>query len=202
MKTLHTKNNWSPILTILILAIVSFAFILPNEKEKISSDAILDIVLNEDIFIQKEAIDNSFEIIDIRNKEDFEVGHIPNAQNIYISTILSKEHQQYFSNIQKEGKLMVLVGNETTSTIPAFKLLYQSGYTNLKIGTVKQMIRNNKIHIENEPIDQTPPNIQEFINTSIKRAEIIKEKPQPPIKKRIPVTPKKKKKKLPIEGGC
>ena len=202
MKTLNTKNNWSPILTILVLAVASFAFILPNGTEKISNESVLTDLLNEDFLIKLDAIDDSFEIIDLRNQENFAIGHLPNAKNMYIKNILLEENLELFSTIQKEGKTIVLVASESTATIPAFKMLNQLGYNNLKIGTVKQYVQNNQINIENELIDIDPPNIQEFINTSIKRAEIIKVKPQPPKKTPIKVTPKKKKKKLPIEGGC
>lgn len=199
---MKTKSNWSPVLTVLLLAIVSFAFILPKEAETRTSQDILENVLNEEVFVSLEGINDSFEIIDLRNSSAFETGHITNAKNIYITNILTEENLEFFKEIEKEEKQLLLVGENSAAVLPAYKMLYKTGFNNLKIGTVKQCVQKNQFQIENEQLNTAPPNIQEFIESSVKRAEIMKEKPKLVAPKPKKVIPKKKKKKLPIEGGC
>lgn len=200
---MKSKNNWSPVLTVLLLAIASFAFILPKEVEEKSSEEILQTILNQDVFVDLNGIDaTTFQIVDLRNSTAFEIGHLPNAKNIYSANVLAKEHLEFFKTMENENTVVLLTAESSAQVLPAYKMLFQYGFDNLKIGTVTQVVEHNKFKIENEPLNTPPPNIQEFIDSSVKRAQILKENQTPVVKKSKQIIPKKKKKKLPVEGGC
>ena len=81
-------------------------------------------------------------------------------------------------------------------------MLYQLGYTNLKVLQVELSYEQTSLKVHNTILETADNDINAFIAASVKKAA---KKPKPkPVKKVIPkkVIPVKKKKKMPVEGGC
>ena len=100
--------------------------------------------------------------------------------------------------LKENNKIAILYGNNPTEANAPFMILYQLGYTS-KIVLIENTYMQNKLITKNIEIGKSVPDINAFIETSKKNA-IVKPKP----KKKAPkkVVPVKKKKKMPVEGGC
>ena len=81
-------------------------------------------------------------------------------------------------------------------------LLQQLGYNNVKLLTVDLEYSQDKLIVKSSTLEDNKYDIKKFIDESIKKATA-KPKPKPkpkPVAKKV--IPKKKKKKMPVEGGC
>jgi hypothetical protein len=86
-------------------------------------------------------------------------------------------------------------------------VLYQLGYENIKILSVENSYYQNKLITKDVSLENPVADVNAFIQESIKKKEeamkkakvVNKPKTIPAPKKVIPI---KKKKKMPVEGGC
>lgn len=204
MKELEKTRRLSiaAVLSILVLLIALLSYKRPEHLFTKTTDEALSYISNTSIFLEKEEISTNKYIVDIRNNSDFERGHLNTATNIYGPEFFNKKNKASFDALFATDKEIVLVGGNTDETIPIFMTLYRMGIENVKLGKVKQYFENNEFIVQNEPLEKEEQNVREFIKTSIKKAAIKKVKPKPIASKPKKVIPKKKKKKMPIEGGC
>jgi rhodanese-related sulfurtransferase len=205
MKELEKTKRISiaSVLFILVVLIGLLTYKRPKHAYAVNSKTTLENVTTEDFLISLEAIENNdYALIDIRNEYEFQKGHLKNAINIYAPEILNEINTTTFKKLQEENKTIVLYSNNPNEVIAPFMILYQLGVKNLKIASINNSYYQNKLITQTTDIEKPVADINAFINESIKKAAQ-QPKPEPvvkaPPKKVIPI---KKKKKMPVEGGC
>lgn len=210
MKELEKTKRLSiaAVLTILVILIALLSYKRPEHLYTVNTQDTLEKVVNNNYLITLEDLNQENHVlVDVRNSFDFNKGHLDNAINITSPEILEDDNSRIINKIKEENKTIVLYGNNPNETTLPYLLLSQLGYDNLKILTVKNSYNQNKLITENFVIENNATDINAFIQESVKNKEAAMKKlkaraipkVQPTPKKVIPV---KKKKKMPIEGGC
>lgn len=164
----------------------------------ITTDDVADIIINQD---------PSYQFIDVRDKESFKKYSLPNAINIPLSDILKEESK---AHLNQDKLNVVLFSNDNFYADQAWILCSRLGYKNLYVldGGINKWFNT----IINPPIP-TPnlPATEMELYTFRKAASMYfgVSYPEPifqiPEKKKIvpkKIIPVKKKKKMPVEGGC
>jgi len=191
MKELEKTKRISiaAVLVILAVIIALLAYERPKHLYSVNTHDTLDMVLNKDYFIGLEEINNpDYVLIDIRNEVDFEKGHLENAINIHSPELLNDTNSEVFKELKENNKIAILYGNNPTEANTPFMILYQLGYTS-KILLIENTYLQNKLITKNSEIGNSIADVNAFILESQKKAAV---KPKPV----------KKKKKMPVEGGC
>ena len=139
--------------------------------------------------------------IDIRSIYDFEKGHLENAINIPVATLLDKEYKPLFDRWQADSTLVVFYGNDELEANAPWMLMYQLGYTNTRTlmggsGYIDKLyedaLAENETFMVEDPaadfaaiIKAGSANAQGSAASAPKRAVVVR-----------------KKKKKAAEGGC
>jgi len=210
MKELEKTKRISiaAVLTILVVLIALLSYKRPKHLYTVNTSDTLEKVTNYNYFMaQNEIDDGTHFLVDIRNSFEFDKGHLENAINMPSPEILSEDNSEILENIKEENKTIVIYGNNPNQAIAPYMLLSQLGFVNLKILMVENSYSQNKLITKNVTIENSTTDINTFIQESNKKAKEaskranIVEKPEVVTapKKIIPV---KKKKKMPLEGGC
>lgn len=71
--------------------------------------------------------------IDIRNKIDFEKGHLENAINIPVIKLLENEYIKQYMGWLNDSLTVVLYGNDELQANAPWMLMYQLGFTNMRL---------------------------------------------------------------------
>ncbi len=203
MKELEKTKRISiaTVLFILVVLIAVLSYERPQYIYAINPQNTLEKIVSSDYFVSQNEISNiDHVLIDLRNQYEFEKGHLENAVNIYAPEILNEQNSEIFNELKEDNKTVILYGTTPTDVIAPYMMLYQLGFSNVKILTIENSYSQNKLITKNVEIEKSVTDINAFINESLKNAVV---KPQPIIKttpkKVIPI--KKKKKRAP-EGGC
>lgn len=205
MKELEKTKRISIAAVLFILAvIISLLFYeRPKHLYSINTDSTLDMLIGNDYYITLDEINNpDYVLIDIRNKFEFEKGHLEGAINIYTPELLSESNSDIFKELKENNKTAILYGNNPDEANTPFMLLYQLGYNNIKILNIENSYSQNKLITNSITIEKSVVDINAFIKESQQNAsKSLKPTPEviKPPKKVIPL---KKKKKMPVEGGC
>lgn len=206
MKELEKTKRISVAVTLFILAVLIgvLSFKRPKNLYYFNTAETLEKITAEDLLIsQSEINNNNFVLIDVRKSYDYDRGHIENAVNIPSSAILDENNINVFKELQNTNKNAILYGKNPEEAIAPFMILYQLGYTNLKVLKVENSYNQNSLVTKPIEVEKYDNDIKSFIAESVKKAAEISEKkvipPPPPPKKVITV---EKKKKAPAEGGC
>lgn len=206
MKELEKTKRISVAVTLFILAVLIgvLSFKRPKNLYYFSSAETLEKITVEDLLISQSDINNNdFVLIDVRKSYDYDRGHIENAVNISSASILDENNINVFKELQNTNKTAILYGNNPEEAIAPLMILYQLGYTNLKVLKVENSYNQNSLVTKPVEVEKYDNDIKSFIAESVKKAAEISEKkvipPPPPPKKVITV---EKKKKAPAEGGC
>ncbi len=216
MKELEKTKRISiaAVLTILVVLIALISYKRPKHLYHLDTKETLEKITNTDFLIdQNEMGQDSYVLIDIRNRYDFERGHMENAINMYPPEILDDENSDLLNKFKNEGKSMVLYGNNPSEAITPYMLLTQLGYDDIKILSVNLGYDQNKLIVTNAAPEKSVADVQGFITESIKKTEEIMAKARQDAQTKTYVQPKqvtapkqvvpvKKKKKAPVEGGC
>jgi len=202
MKELEKTKRISiaAVLFILVVIIALLAYEKPKHLYKINTEVALNKLLTKDYFVNFTDINNpEYVLIDIRNRYEYEKGHIENAINIHTPDLLNNTNSKVFKELIKDKKIAVLYGSDPAEANMPFMLLYQLGYSNIKILLVNNSYAQNKLITKSSIIGNSVADVTAYIKESQKNAAI---KPKP--KKKVPkkIVPVKKKKKMPVEGGC
>ncbi len=203
MKELEKTKRISIAATLFILAVIIGLLTYKRPKNTYANNTkdTLEKITGENYFITLNELNNpDYVLIDVRNQYEFEKGHLENAINIYASEILSDDNSKVFNELKDNGKTAVLYGNNPQEVNPPFLILYQLGYTNMKLLAVENSYVQNKLITKNSEIEKPEADVPAFINESMKiaNAKPIVKTTAPP-KKVITV---QKKKKAAAEGGC
>jgi len=205
MKELEKTKRISiaSVLFILIVLIALLAYKRPKHLYSENTKSTLEKISTNEYFVSLSDInfpDNV--LIDIRNKYEFEKGHLENAINIYAPEILSDKNSEIFEKLNEDGKTIILYGNSPGEVVTPFMILHQLGVANIKILSSEISYLENNLNSKEVEVETYQNDVTAYIQESIKKAAIV-EKPKPVVvktpKKIIPI---KKKKKMPVEGGC
>jgi rhodanese-related sulfurtransferase len=203
MKELEKTKRISiaAVLTILVVLVGILSFKRPKNMYVVDTKKALTELTADTYIIAQKDVTEGTELIDIRNQYEYEKGHLEGAINIPVTDLLTDES----INVFKTKDNIVLYGNTPNDAVTPLILLRQLGYSNVKVLAVKNSYDHNKLITEPATIETAVADVKGFIDNSVKKAEeanakpVIKEVKPAPVKQVVPV---KKKKKLPVEGGC
>lgn len=210
MKNLEQTKRIPIVFMLFLLAIIIALFVYkrPNYlfKEKTANNLEELINNNDYIIILNNIYHPDIVLIDTRDALEFEEAHLENAINIPSSAILDKANIEIFDKLESEHKTAVLYGNTPNEVTGPFMVLYQLGYNNVKILATENTNINNTLFAKRVEIEKAENDVNAFIAASVEIAnkslieKVVVKKPAPPKPKKV--VPVKKKKKMPMEGGC
>lgn len=169
MKELEKTQRISVVSTLFILAIVIglLTFKRPKFIYDFTPTQTLEKIVSNDYLIGLDQINNpNTIIIDIRNQYEYDVAHLDKAINIHIADLLSDENTQLFEEIKNSGKTIAFYGNTPEEANIPFMILYQLGYTNLKIVTAVNTYIPNTCTLEGCVPETAKYDIAKFIAES------------------------------------
>ena len=218
MKELEKTKRISiaAVLTILVVIIALLSYKRPKHLYTTQPADVLAQVSSPDYLMALKDIDLSNQtLIDIRSQFDFDKGHLENALNMYAPEILNDDNSDILEDLKEDGKTLLLYGNNPNEAIAPYMVLYQLGYDNIKILSIENSYFQNKLITKDATIENSVADVNAFIQESIKKKEEAMKKakaaaakpryvaPKPKAETSPKkVVPKKKKKKMPVEGGC
>jgi len=141
-------------------------------------------------------------IIDIRSGFEFSKGHMDNAINMPIASLLNPKNIAVFEKAQEEEQSIVLYGANPMEANKASTFLRQIGYLNSKVLDINVTFEKYALSTKNVKTGDLIADIPTFIKKSNERKKVIIKKTvvkKPTPKKVIPI---RKKKKYESEGGC
>jgi len=206
MKELEKTKRISvaAVITILVVAIAVLSYKRPKHNYAINLDTSLQTVTENNYLANLTELNSEADVlIDVRGPYDYEKGHLENAINIYAPELLNDDNSAIIKDIQKDNKNIILYGNHPDEALAPFMVLHQLGVKNLKMLPIELSYNKTALISKTIPLEKSNANIKAFIEESVKKV-MAKPKPKPIVRKALPkkVIPKKKKKKMPIEGGC
>ncbi len=173
MKELEKTQRLSiaTVLTILVILIGLLSYKKPKHIYHVNSKEALEKIASKDYFVSFDKLNTAdFILIDVRNPNDYERGHIADAINIYTPELLSDSHTKIIKKINKMDKTMLLYGERPEDVIAPFMLLYQLGNNNVKILNVENSYFENKLITKNVIIEKSKNDINQFIAASRTKA--------------------------------
>ena len=212
MKELEKTKRISiaAVLTILVVLIALLSYKRPRHLYTVNTHDTLEKVTNTNYFMAQNEIDiTTHVLVDIRTQFEYDKGHLDNAINVSTPEILSDENSKLFEKFKEENKTIVMYGNNPNEAITSYMLLSQLGFDNIKILTVENSYDQNKLITKNVVVESAAPDVNAFIQESVKKTAeamkkanvVVKSKPKVVSAPKKVVTVKKKK-KMPVEGGC
>ena len=205
MKELQKTKRISiaAVLTILLVIIALLSYKRPSHLYSESIENSLELVSNSDYIITQQDLEKfDLLLVDIRSNIEYNKGHLDKAINIYAPEILDPKNSEVLQDLKEKNKTVVLYGSTPNEALTPFMLLQQLGYNNIKLLTVDLGYSQDKLIVKSSTLEDNKYDIKKFIDESIKKATA-KPKPKPKPKHVVKkVIPKKKKKKMPVEGGC
>lgn len=201
---------------ILIILAGALVFLPQHAKYKgIKPEGLLNKVINSEKYISTDKLaeriiknDSSYLLIDVRDKESYSKYTLPNAVNIPLTKLLEDDSKMY---LNQDSKKVVLFSNDSFDATQAWVLCTKLDYENIHV--LEGGINNwfNTVINPPKPVENANTEDLELYNSrkaaskyfGVVYPEQIKKKPIV-IKKAAPkkIIPVKKKKKMPIEGGC
>lgn len=195
----------SAVLFLLVVVISLLTFRKPQYSFTNNTAKTLEFIGNKSYILslfEFEQIKNQASvIIDVRSNFDFSKGHIDKAINIPLSQLLDKSSIDLLKGSSLQNPA-ILYGKTPEEANAAFMLLYQLGSDNMKLLSAATYYDDKQFHVKNIEIGKAKVNYAATMEKAmIQPVKKIAVKPAPkPVKKKVVVQPKKKK-KMP-EGGC
>ncbi len=205
------------ILAAILVLLAAGLVLLPKyeKQEGINPEELLSNIISPERYITSDELahkiinkDPSFLLIDVRNEDNFKKYSLSNAVNIPLKNLFKEDYEGSINQSQYD---VIFFSNDNLYADQAWVLCNRLGYKNLYV--LKGGINN----WFNTIINPAKPNenmaSKDFQLYSYRKAasmffgvaypEQVKKKPVE-VKKAAPrkVVPIKKKKKLPVEGGC
>ena len=210
MKELEKTKRISIATTLFILAVLIgfLTYKRPKNTYPFSTKNTLEKIADHNYLVNSTEISGkNIVLIDIRSPYEFEKGSLKNAINIHTPDFLNEENLQMFKDLKTDDKTIVLFGNNPEEVNLPFLLLYQLGFDNLKLLTVELSYHQNKLITKNSPVETSKADVAAFIQESIKKQAEALKKARITVRPKVVKAPKKvikvkKKKKMPMEGGC
>jgi len=195
----------SAILVILALIIGLLTMKTPEITYVNCKNKSLANLIEQPIFItlkQYKEIKDKTVIIDIRTAFDFSKGHLEEAINIPLTSLLEKSSLAIFDKAKTDSITAVLYGKSAMDANKASTFLRQIGYTNTKVIAIETSFDSYELTSKEISPETLLADIPSFIKKSNERKKVVIKKTiikKPKPRKVIPI---KKKKKYESEGGC
>jgi rhodanese-related sulfurtransferase len=147
--------------------------------------------------------------VDVRGKYEYERGHIENAINIPLSDLLDEENKALYENWLKDSITVVLYGNDELEANAPWMLMYQLGYTNMRVllggyGYIDRLyldqLEDGEVYSVEDPQYDFAGIILKVKEEKEKPTEVVVPAPKKVEKKKEVIIEKKVKKAA--EGGC
>ncbi len=204
------------ILALLLIVLAGGLVLLPKyeKHEGISPEELLSNSISPERYITTDELadriinqDPTLLLIDVRDEEKLTKYSIPNSVNIPLKKLLDEDSESYLNQDEYD---VILYSNDNLFADEAWIICTRLGYKNLRVleGGVNKWF--NTIINPPKPTENMASDQFELYSTR-KAASMFfgvaypeQVKKQPVVKKYIPkkVVPVKKKKKMPVEGGC
>lgn len=213
LELLKTKRITMAIIAFVIFLLIGFLTLKkPIYSFQVDASAFSEELSSIDQVTPDEAMELMYDsslalFIDIRNRYDFEKGHLENAINIPVPDLLNPENKVLFDRCLKDSLPLVLYGNDELEANAPWMLIYELGYSNARLLQggysyidrmyLDQLELNESYHSETADYDYAGI-IAKVIADKAKPVEIKKEK-KVAVKKKVIVEEKPKKA---AEGGC
>ncbi len=154
------KND---LLKILIPIIIILVFVIIKSLDKksfeLSANEIHELSLKKEHILSIEEYKNKsktskvlHQLVDLRNKEDFEAGHLKGAINVPIETLLENAQFEAGNIVVKN----ILYSESMAKTIKAWTLLAQKGFENIYVLDIEfnsqNLFDSNSIPHKNEEL--------------------------------------------------
>jgi rhodanese-related sulfurtransferase len=148
--------------------------------------------------------DQHYQLIDLRSPYDFLIGHIGEAINIPLNSILEDENFATIKKISESGKTMIFYGNDQSQANGPWLLMTQLGIGNLKVlaGGYKYYIhRNDSAYVAVDSVYCAEKAKYDYalvfqeISGDNNVSSTVEKQPQK-------VIPRRRKKKTVAAGGC
>ena len=210
------RFRYTILAAILVLLAAGLVLLPKYEKhEGINPEELLSNVISPERYISSDELahkiinlDPSFLLIDVRDEDNFKKYNLPNAINIPLKKLLTEDYEGYINQSQYD---VVFISNDNLYADQAWVLCTRLGYKNLYVlkGGINNWF-NTIINPEKPTENMASQDFQLFSNRKaasmyfgVAYPEQVKKKPAE-VKKVTTrkVVPIKKKKKLPVEGGC
>ena len=204
------------VLAIVFIALAGGLVLLPKfeKHEGIKPEKLLSNAISSERYISSDELahkiinqDPSFLLIDVRDEEIFSKYSLPNSINIPLENLLDEDSEGFLNQDEFD---VILFSNDNFYSDQAWLLCNRLEYKNMRvldggINTWFTTVINPVKPTENQPSS-------DFELYSFRKAASMyfgvvypdQVKSKPIVKKAAPkkVIPVKKKKKLPVEGGC
>jgi rhodanese-related sulfurtransferase len=207
MKELEKTKRISlaAVLSILLIAIGLLNYRKPSYLYSQNTKTTLSKLDTTDYLVSPQGLETGdYVLVDVRNPFEFGKGHLPDAINIYAPELLGSENNTLLMEKTSNGKPILLYGNNPNETLPVFMMLCQLDMGPVKILEGQNYFEKDQLKTVYYEVEKTTPDIQSFIQESVKKAseqKKVQPKKQVDPKPKTVVPAKKKKKKMP-EGGC
>lgn len=162
----HAKNPRRLTFVLIVFALIIVVGLITKSKPKHiyknNSAQVLKSVLKKEGELTPEKAMNyaeennpSFVFVDIRNPYEYLKGHIPNAINISLTELLSKETLKTFDRYARDKVTIVMYASTQIEANGPWMLLKQLGYSDIKVllGGYEYYIKGPE---ENEKMPKTP----------------------------------------------
>lgn len=202
MKELEKTKQVSvaAVLTILVVIIGLLSYKKPKHLYKENVETTLTNLIASDYIISKSNIDANTYLIDVRSNFEFVKGHLDNAINISLPDLLLDENVEIIENARINGKVVTFYSEDINEALSAHMIIEQLGYAKTKVLAISISYNQDKLVVHDLNIERSPEDIQAFIDKSVQEVAAKKIVEVKPVAKKV--IPKKKKKKMPVEGGC
>lgn len=206
---LKTKRITIGIIAFVVVLIIGFATLRePNYKYEMKAGTFVEELFSIYQVTPDEAMEWMFDstmavFIDVRPVYDFEKGHIENAINIPVPNLLDESNKDLYDNWKKDSLTVVLYGNDELQANAPWMLMYELGYTNMRVlhggyGYIDRLyldeLEEGETYTVEDPAFDFAGVIKE-VEESKKNVKVEKRAP----KKEVVV---KRKVKKSAEGGC
>ena len=204
------------ILALVFIALAGGLVLLPKyeKQEGIQSEALLKNAVSSERYITTDKLadliinqDPSFILIDVRDEESYKKYSLPNSVNIPLKNLLNESSNSYLNQDQFD---VILFSNDHFYADQAWLICNRLNYNHIRVlkgglNTWFNTIINPEKPSENQSVIAS--DLYSFRKASsmyfgVAYADEFKAKP---VVKKIPkkkIIPVKKKKKMPVEGGC
>jgi rhodanese-related sulfurtransferase len=138
----------SKIVTFGIILILLFTLVIlffstlkkPRHQFTFDADTLMTQIIKTNNQVSQEAFnkliinkDKNIVFVDIRSKNQYIKGHLPNAINIFKASILDVDNYKIFKELKKNKKRVILYGQDIVEANMPFMILKQTGINNIEI---------------------------------------------------------------------
>lgn len=199
----------SAVLFLLVIVIALLTYKRPRFNFVTSAEKTLEAIVDQGQLLSmsdfKALEPSNYLLVDVRNNFEFSKGHINGAVNIAISQFLEKNSIDLISSALNTGKSVILYGGNPDAANNAWILLYQLGYSNMKVLSIDTGYDSDNFFVKSVEVEKPAINYAVTMEKAkvrpVKKVKVmINPAPAPAPKKQVITKPKKKK--APPEGGC